>query len=71
MFDMVFIVSEACEFGFQSTGQRTPCLATAWKASSRRKASRTLRPTVKLFNVIYVFGQWLEPEIEIRAEPTC
>lgn len=27
--EMVFIVSEACELGFQSTGQSTPCLATA------------------------------------------
>lgn len=62
MFDMVFIVSEACGLGFQSIGQRTPCFATAWKASSRRKASNTLRPTVRLFNVIWVFGQRLIPK---------
>jgi hypothetical protein len=51
--EMVFSVSAASLLGFQSMGQRTPCLATAWKASSRRRASSTLRPTVTLFNVIY------------------
>lgn len=51
--EMMLSVSAASLLGFQSMGQSTPCLGTAWKASSRRRASSTLRPTVTLFNVIY------------------
>ena len=55
--EIVLSAPEACEFGFQSIGQRTPCFATAWKASKRRSASKTLRPTVKLLSVICLPGQ--------------
>ena len=52
--EIVLRVSAASLFGFQSMGQRTPCLATAWNASSRRRASRTLLPTVMLFSVTFI-----------------
>jgi hypothetical protein len=32
-------------------GHRIPCLATAWNASSKRRASSTERPTVVLLSV--------------------
>jgi hypothetical protein len=51
--DSVLIVSEVQLVGFQSIGQKTACLATAWQASRRRRASRTLRPTVRLFSMVY------------------
>jgi hypothetical protein len=50
--DMVLRVSAESSVGFQSMGHRTPYLLTAWKASRRRRASRTLRPTVRLLSVI-------------------
>lgn len=50
--EIVLTVSDACALGFQSMGHSTPCLATAWNASRRRRASRTLRPTVRLLSVI-------------------
>jgi hypothetical protein len=50
--DMVLRVSAESSVGFQSMGHRTPCFPTAWKASRRRRASRTLRPTVRLLSVI-------------------
>lgn len=50
--EIVEMVSAVFPVGLQSTGQRTPCLATAWKASSRRSASRTERPTLRLLSVI-------------------
>lgn len=49
---IVFRVSWALSLGFQSIGHNTPCLATAWNASSNRSASSTLRPTVRLLSVI-------------------
>jgi hypothetical protein len=52
--EIVLMVSAALLFGFQSMGQRTPCLATAWKASNNLSASRTLLPTVRLLSVTFV-----------------
>ena len=67
--EIVLSAPEACEFGFQSIGQRTPCFATAWKASKRRSASKTLRPTVKLLSVIYLPGQQQHcSRIDVKAD---
>jgi hypothetical protein len=55
VFEMVTAMSFVMLEGLQSMGQRTPCLATAWKASSRRRASRTERPTVRLLSVTWRF----------------